>query len=90
MPSVPVGTQTLSRLLSQYNNYFPCLTEMCDKILIVEELEFTGEYILCRRDDTERLVPLMAYNKHEGLWICIYKEQLEKMLNNTNAPWRVW
>jgi len=62
---------------------------MCDKILIVEELEFTGEYILCREADTEKLVSLMAY-KHEGFWNCMYKEQLEKMLNNTNAPWRVW
>jgi len=35
----------------------------------------------------------MAY-KHTGFWQCMdtvrEKEQLEKMWNNNNAPWKIW
>ena len=40
-----------------------------------------------------KLGELMAY-KHTGFWQCMdtvrEKEQLEKMWNNNNAPWKIW
>ena len=55
-----------------------------------------GDETVFEREPLERLVAdgqLNAY-KHNGYWQCMdtqrEKEQLERLWNSGNAPWKVW
>ena len=53
----------------------------------------SGDGSLINIETVAKLGELMAY-KHTGFWQCMdtvrEKEQLEKMWNNNNAPWKIW
>lgn len=52
-----------------HKNYFHFMTEMLDKILIAEELGFTGRYMLYQDGDSKALMSIIGIPEDRILWI---------------------
>ena len=58
----------LTRLYTS-KNYGHFLLEVCDKILVAEELGFKGKYMLFHSKDAEQILPLLRIPAERVIWI---------------------
>lgn len=56
------------------SNYFHCMLEMIDKILIAEELGFKGKYLLYSNSDIRKMISFLGIEDERIVWVDLNKE----------------